>query len=263
MTTCLLLFFQLCLGQPSVVSWNLYNLGSSKSDKELTFIADVMSPYDLIAIQEVVAGPAGPLAIKRLVKQLNKGKTKWSSVVSAPTSGSAQSSERYAFIWRTDVFSKKVFAWLDKTYAQNIDREPYVGKFIYQNKPFILINFHATQKKKKPEREIKLLLQLQNSYPDQRVIFLGDFNTSPAHTVFNPLKKTGWKPAFPFEKTTLKQKCLKDDCLASRYDNIWYQPTKIRISNARVLPFYKSFRSLKDARSISDHLPVTCQLQFE
>jgi endonuclease/exonuclease/phosphatase family metal-dependent hydrolase len=38
------------------VSWNIQNFGKSKSEVEINFIANTLKNYDIIAIQEVVAG---------------------------------------------------------------------------------------------------------------------------------------------------------------------------------------------------------------
>ena len=51
---------------------------------------------------------------------------------------------------------------------------------------------------------------------------MGDFNCSQTYTVFNPLKINGHKSLLTNQKTSLLQKCLKQDCLASEYDNMFY-----------------------------------------
>ena len=57
--------------QVSVCSWNIMNLGKSKSNSELEVMANSIKSYDVIAIQEVVAGPGGAQAVSRLVAILN------------------------------------------------------------------------------------------------------------------------------------------------------------------------------------------------
>ena len=67
------LFFSLFINaQVSICSWNIMNLGKSKSDSELEFIAKTINNYDIITIQEVVAGNGGAKAVSRLVSILNK-----------------------------------------------------------------------------------------------------------------------------------------------------------------------------------------------
>ena len=46
------LFFSLIINaQVSICSWNIMNLGKSKSDSELEFIAKTINNYDIITIQ--------------------------------------------------------------------------------------------------------------------------------------------------------------------------------------------------------------------
>ena len=61
------------------------NLGKSKSDSELDIMANSIKSFDIIAVQEVVAGTGGALAVSRLVSILNRKGTKWEYVISNPT----------------------------------------------------------------------------------------------------------------------------------------------------------------------------------
>ena len=58
----LLFFFsiELAFGTISICSWNIENLGNSKSDVEIDFMATTIQNFDVIAIQEVVANAGGP-----------------------------------------------------------------------------------------------------------------------------------------------------------------------------------------------------------
>lgn len=75
--------------QVKVLSWNIENLGKSKSESTIKFIANTINPCDIVAIQEVVAGPGGAQVVARLVDELNRKGSKWDYVVSYPTSSSA------------------------------------------------------------------------------------------------------------------------------------------------------------------------------
>ena len=85
------------------------------------------------------------------------------------------------------------------------------------------MNYHAIPKKKQPETEIKYFKFLPGKYPGSNLIFLGDFNVPQNHTVFNPLKKIGYRPVFTGQKTTMKMEGVGEECLASEYDNIFYK----------------------------------------
>jgi endonuclease/exonuclease/phosphatase family metal-dependent hydrolase len=252
-----LLFYSLTLfSQPKLLSWNIENLGKSKSDTEISFMATTVQGFDIVAIQEVVAGDGGSQAVARLAEELNRKGNKWDYTISEPTSSSAYKTERYAFIWKTAKVKKIGKAWLEKKYHLEIDREPYFCTFQYENKIFTVVNFHAITQSKQPETEIKYFKFLPAEYPDLNLIFVGDFNCPQSHTVFNPLKNMGYKPILSNQKTSLKRDCVHGECLASEFDNVFYNPTKIKVLNSGVVPFHESFNSLQEAREISDHIPV-------
>lgn len=252
----LLMFTFIVNAQPTLLSWNLQNLGDSKSDSTLLFIASQIKNYDIVALQEIVANPGGPKAVTKLADLLNRTGNKWSYAISEPTSSSAYKTERYAYLWQTAKVKLIGKPWLEKKYAQEIDREPYYATFQYQNKTFTVVNYHAITKKRQPETEIKYFKFLPEQYPNLNLLFLGDFNCPETHTVFNPLKKMGYQPAFTNQKTTLRSKCIEQDCLASPYDNIFYHTQKIKIKNKGIIPFHENFESINQVRKISDHIPI-------
>ncbi|KDN55520.1 endonuclease/exonuclease/phosphatase family protein [Flavobacterium seoulense] len=254
--TFFLFFPTLIFSQVKLLSWNIENLGKSKTNEEISFIAETIKNHDIIAIQEVVAGFGGPQAVAKLAEELNRKGNKWDYSISEPTSSSAYKTERYAFIWKTSSVKKIGDAWLEKKYHLEIDREPYFGTFEYKNKQFTVVNFHAITKNKQPETEIKYFKFLPAEYPTLNLIFAGDFNCPQSHNVFNPLKKTGYKSAFVNQKTSLKKTQVNNEVLASEFDNIFYLSSKVNVSNAEALHFYKKFPTLEKAREISDHIPI-------
>lgn len=246
----------------NIVSWNLKDLGKSRNDSEIKFIASLIKGFDIIAIQEVVAGYGGPQAVARLADQLNRTGSKWDYTISNPTSSSAYKTERYAFIWKTNKVQKVGKAWLENKYGQLIDREPYYCRFRVADKVFTLVNFHAITKSKQPETEVKYFKFLPAQYPKDNLIFCGDFNLPQSHTVFIPLRKMGYKPALVGQKTTLKQKKVYGNSLASEFDNIFYKADQVKMLKSGIIPFYKSFKDLSDARFISDHVPIYFQFSL-
>ena len=248
----------------SICSWNLKDFGKTKNDSEIDFIANTIRDFDILAIQEVVAGdPGGAKAVARLADALNRKGAKWDYTTSDPTSGTSYKSERYAFIWKTSKVSKIGNAWLEKQYSSEIDREPFFTTFKFKGKFFTLVNFHAITQSKQPETEIKHFKFLPAEYPDLNLIFAGDFNCPQSHSVFNPLKAMGYKPVFIDQKTSLRHKCINDDCLASEYDNVFYNESKIKVENSGVIHFYKAFSSLAKAEKVSDHIPVYFQFSIK
>jgi deoxyribonuclease-1-like protein len=254
-----LLFLFLCFNgfsQTKLLTWNLENFGKSKSDAAITYMVNTMKDYDIIAIQEVVAGYGGAQAVAKLADELNRKGTKWDYTISDPTSSSAYKTERYAFLWKTAKVKKIGKAWLEKKYHLEIEREPYFATFEQSGKTFTVAAFHAITKSKQPETEIKYFKLMPEEYPNLNLIFVGDFNCPQSHTVFNPLKKMGYQSVFKNQKTSLKRECKNNVCLASEFDNIWYNAVKIAIVKSKAILFYETFKSLKQARTISDHIPV-------
>ena len=92
---------------------------------------------------------------------------------------------------------------------------------------------------------------------------MGDFNCPQSHSVFFPIKKIGFTSVFQNQKTSLRQKCINKDCLASEYDNIFYKLGNVKVLKSGIVPFYKSFNSIKEARKISDHIPIWCSIQVK
>ncbi|WP_316814704.1 endonuclease/exonuclease/phosphatase family protein [Pedobacter nyackensis] len=246
----------------SICSWNIQNFGKSKDDAELNYIANVIKEFDVVAIQEVVSGYGGSQAVARLADELNRLGTKWAYVISNPTSSLKNSKERYAFLWKTAKVKQIGIAWLDQTHHEEIDREPFFCQFSVGKKTFTLASFHAVPKSKQPETEIKYFKFIPGLYPDHDLIFCGDFNLPQSHNVFSPLKKMGYFPALMGQKTSLKQDCVNDNCLASEYDNFFLKASVFQVSKAGIVHFYRDFETLKHARAISDHVPVYIQLSF-
>ena len=251
----LLLSF-ISFSQIHLVSWNVENLGKSKSDEEIAFMANLINQYDLIALQEVVAGDGGAQAVARLVDKLNRKGNEWDYTISDPTTSTPSKTERYAFLWKTASVKKIGKAWLEKKYANVMEREPYLCTFEHGNKQFTAVSFHAITKSKQPEREIKYFQFFPSAYPKSNLIIMGDFNCPQSHSVFNPLRKMGFTSALVNQKTSLKRSCKNGQYLASEFDNMYFQKTKIKKLDSGVILFYQNFPSLRQAKTISDHCPV-------
>lgn len=243
-----------------ICSWNIRDFGKSKSDEELKFIAKTVEGFDIVVIQEVVAGGGGAQAVAKLVVILNRNGNSWDYSISNPTFGSSYKTERYCFLWQNAKVKRVGRPWLEQKYRLEIDREPFYCTFSKGKKEFTLVNFHAITKKMQPETEVKYFKFLPDQYPNLSLIFCGDFNLPQSHTVFNPLKKIGYVSSLQNQKTSLKKECKGEDCLASEFDNFFFHKQKAKLVKSGIIPFYKSFKSLKDANMISDHVPIFCEL---
>lgn len=247
--------------QIKVVSWNVQNLGKSKSAEDIKFIAKTLKDFDVAAIQEVVAGDSGAQAVAKLADELNQMGYKWDYVISDPTSSNAYKTERYAFLWKTSVVKKIAKPWLEKHYTLEIDREPFYCTFDYKGKQVTLVNFHAITKNRQPETEIKYFKFLPDLYPNLNLMFVGDFNCPQSHSVFNPLKKMGYVPLLVGQKTTLKKQVKYGEYLQSEFDNMFYSPKVTKIDGG-IIRFYENFYSLAEAGKISDHIPIWMQFSL-
>ena len=225
-------------------------------------MAETLRDFDVVALQEIVAGDGGPQAVARLAGALNRTGAKWDYEISESTNSTPYATERYAFLWKTTKVERSKKAFLEQNFVNEIDREPFLADFLYKGDTFTLVSFHAIPKKKQPETEIKYFKFFPGLYPEKNLIFLGDFNVPQSHTVFNPLKKMSYKPVFKGQKTTMKMKCVEEQCLASEYDNIFYDSGRTEILQSGVVLIYTSFSDMTAVRRISDHIPVWAEFDL-
>lgn len=246
-----------------VVTWNLYNMGVSKSNKEIEFVAKLLQHYDVLAIQEVSTKVSGPRAIVQLKDELSRKGHSWDYIVSDPTTG--EGAERYAFLWKTDRVKLSGRAWLAKPLEDEINREPFMARFAAGDKSILIANFHAVPSSKNPGKEVELLDQLDRSYNKDNLVVLGDFNLAEKSEYFNNLKNRGFSPVLRGQKTSLKRSCPagKDEYLAQEYDNIFYEVEDLSSSKSGIIDFVKTCQNLDRVRDISDHLPVWAELKWK
>jgi len=238
----------------SIISWNIQDFGKEKDANEITKIANTLQEYDIIAIQEVVAGFGGAQAVARLSEELNRKGDKWSYVVSNPTNSPKYLVERYAFIWKSKHIKIKNRGNLLSSLASVIDREPFAIDFYFNKKKFKIINYHARYFKKRPEDEIKPLLEYIEKIKIP-VLLAADFNKKTNDSIFDSFKEKGFTEALKNKRTTLKKKCKNNNYLNYAIDNIFYSKHFTKIE-ASPIDFIKKCNNLTNARMLSDHLPV-------
>jgi len=245
-----------------LMSWNLLNLGQSKNDQEVAFIAEVLRGADVVAVQEVNTGPDGAQTIARLDAELDRRGAAWDYVVSDPTSG--QGSERYAYLWKPSRVQLVGRAWLEASLADALDREPYLARFETRRtrRTMLVASLHAVPTAKRPADEIALLHGLPRRYPDDHLLILGDFNLAESHYAFDALKTAGYLPALVDQKTSLRMRRKDGEHLANEYDNIFYKAGALHAETSGVVDFTGAFSTLQQARAISDHLPVYMDVRW-
>lgn len=242
-------------GEPiRIGTWNIQNFGRTKGPYQIEVMANVVSGLDVIAIQEIVGGEAGPKAFKRLLKKLGSGN--WSGRYSNKTVGAGV--ERYGFIWRKSKLKLVHASLLDK-FEKLFDREPFVAHFITKsNAKFTFVNFHAVPTKKKPAKEVNKLSLIHRHLIRRNVIIAGDFNLPITSNAYNAILSEGYLNCLPKGvKTSLRRKPVNRDYYKSEYDNILFETNAFNIKrNCQRHDLVKSLNSLTKARKISDHVPV-------
>lgn len=249
-----------------IASWNIRDLGRTKTPEDIHQIATILRDFDVVALQEVVAkDPAGAQAVAKIVDELNRMGYKWDYRISDPTkSPSVYMSERYAFLWKTSRATLLGKAYLDKDLEDLCYREPFVAKFKAKDKvdSFVIVNYHSRKYYDKPEEEIIHFIDYPERLNTSKVIILGDFNISEQHPVWNPFYSKGFKSALKNEATTLKTKCKTGEYLNHAIDNAYFY-SGITVVKAGKVDFVTACENLEAARKISDHLPIYIELKPE
>ena len=246
----------------SLLSWNIRDLGKSKDDSEIKEIARIMNAYDIVAVQEVVAGPGGAQAVARLADQLNRMGNKWDYRISNPTRSPKYKTERYAYLWKTNKCRLKGRPWLASSFEERIYREPYLARFQVGDQSLLLVNYHSRRFDERPEEEIVFICQLPQIYEGDFVVIAGDFNCKADHPVFDHLKNQDYQAVLDNTPTTLKKKCKNGKYTNHPIDNIFLPSEGLSIVSADIVDFVGYCEALEAARFISDHLPVAVTFNF-
>ncbi|MDH6306596.1 endonuclease/exonuclease/phosphatase family metal-dependent hydrolase [Parabacteroides sp. PF5-5] len=86
-----------------LATWNIREFGNNRRTESLYYIAEILSRFNLIAIQEVSSNMSG---LEKVMNILGHG---WDYIVTDSTEGSAGGSERIAFVYDTNkVFFRKM-----------------------------------------------------------------------------------------------------------------------------------------------------------
>ena len=231
--------------------------------REISIIAKIVKNYDILAIQEVVAGYGGAQAVAKLAEELNRMGTKWDYIISNPTKSPPYKTERYAFLWKTSKIKLNGRGWLDGEISHKIDREPFLAKFQFKGKTFIIVNYHSRTHKNRPEEEIKYFHEYSSRFSEYPLIIAGDFNTKNTHDVFKDLYNNGFASNLNNVKTTLKRKCDKHGNYTNHpIDFILFQNKYFINKASGAIDFVRACDNLIEARHISDHLPVYSKFEI-
>ncbi|WP_300980343.1 endonuclease/exonuclease/phosphatase family protein [Nonlabens sp.] len=240
----------------SLVSWNIRDFGKTKSAEEIERMAEILRDYDIIAIQEVVAGYGGSQAVARLADELNRKGSNWEYAISNPTSSPAYKTEKYAFLWKTSQVKVVEKATLLGVLKDCVYREPYQIKFKVKGNLVTILNYHARKQKELPEEEVSCISDYIMHHQTEHIILAGDFNLSMDHQAFEKLKEAQYDTCATAGSTSLKRTCKDNEYLHQPMDHIIYDSQKNVVTDCGAIDFVQECDRLESSRMLSDHLPV-------
>jgi endonuclease/exonuclease/phosphatase family metal-dependent hydrolase len=192
-----------------LATWNIRELDSTKyglrDDEAYLYLAEVVSHFDLVALQEVREDLAG---LTRLTRTLGPS---WSSIVTDVTEGRAGNGERMAFVYDTrtvqfgGLAGELVLPPLsDGTMPMQIARTPFMAGFVAGWARFQLATVHVIYGSDRAEDERRvaeigeiasfLRKRTADRYAwSHDLVLLGDFNIyAPDDATMAALTDEGW-----------------------------------------------------------------------
>ena len=169
-----------------LATWNIREFSGKRNQESLHYIAEIISRFDLIAIQEVSADLKG---LEKLISLLDSN---WDYIVTDSTDGGAGGGERMAFVFdKSKVAFKKMAGEITLPPEKLIDgklqfaRTPYCVAFQANWFKFLITTVHiyygstAVKDKEKRAKEIDTLTSIlakRAKNEEVSYILLGDFN---------------------------------------------------------------------------------------
>lgn len=268
MTARLLVIAMLIMGLSSVAtgdyyvaSWNIKHLGWADEKRDWGRTAQVMSPFDFVAIQEVHT-EASVRRLERAVETVTG--EEWEYLISGRAIGSARYKEFYAFMWRSNRFSYQGGATIFIDSDNWFFREPFSARFKSSDgkHDFIAANIHSIYGDAVAEREAEarqldeyvswLKATFVKGGGAQGVLLMGDFNLPPQSKAFEDLHKM-MKPSMTVGASTLSKANFK---YANLYDQIWFAGVQPDSAGIFAFPSRLRIGHMYARERISDHAPI-------
>ncbi|MGG2575830.1 endonuclease/exonuclease/phosphatase family protein [Pseudomonas aeruginosa] len=239
-----------------VGTWNLMRLGESEP-KSYEAIAAVAGTVDLLAVQEVM-NDQGLAKLEAAIEA--RTREPWSVISSSPA-GSARYKERYAFLTRDSVvrYEDGAVSYLDR--KRVFIREPFSARFRTAGGDTLVVGtvhilYGQSELDRVPEvRELgRYWSWLEEIYPGEQLVLVGDFNLPPNHPAFGELRQKA-RPMITGGATTLSP----NGGFASLFDNVFVaRDTRLSITSAGVVNYPAMLKiNHKQARAyVSDHAPI-------
>lgn len=259
--------------QPGTVllaTWNIREFGGSKfggrSEEALYCIAEILSRFDVIAVQEVRPDLR---ALERVMSLLGRD---WDRIFTDVSYAKSGNSERLAYVWDrrkvrfTGLAGELVLPPTESQQLSQIARTPFICGFQAGWAKFNLCTVHIYYGESKPEdpRRVEEIAQTasllakkakdyinidpkaRRTYSPENLVLLGDFNIfAKEDETMKAMKKAGF---------VLPEGLMKDELVGSNaakdkfYDQIaFYKEVRdIKNTNAGIFDFYEHVYRLED-----------------
>ena len=185
-----------------LATWNIRSFGDNRRAESLHYLAEIISRFDLVAVQEVSNNMAG---LQKLFTLLGPN---WDYIVTDSTEGVAGGGERMAFIYdRNKVFFRKMAGEIVLPDSRLIGKQwqfartPFSVAFQAGWFRFILTTVHVYYGSSDKENErrvqeiaaISEFLKNRAKKEDENYILLGDFNIfQHSDATMKALEKNGF-----------------------------------------------------------------------
>ena len=168
-----------------LATWNVRKFGDNRRAESLHYMAEIVSRFDLIAVQEITNDMGG---LEKLVALLGPN---WDYIVTDSTEGTAGGGERMAFVYdKCKVFFRKMAGKIVLPDSKLVDkkwqfaRTPFCVSFQAGWFRFVLATVHVYYGKSVAEDARRVMeidgiadfLKKRAKKEDENYILLGDFN---------------------------------------------------------------------------------------
>lgn len=238
-----------CTPNITIASFNIRKFSdNSRTDEEIKQIAEVLSEFDLIAVQEVLGDP-------NILNRTTAMLPGYDYIVSDEV-GNIQK-ERYAFIFNDKIkMIKKGRTYYDK--YDTFIREPYYASFKAGEFDFKIITVHILYGDSASDRtaEMKQIASVYEYYQEKDasendLILTGDFNTQPTQNNFDYI----WQ--IPHVEVAIKEGKSTIGKTGNLYDNILFDSNTDEYTRLSGIHYFdKGMEQDKAREAISDHRPV-------
>lgn len=247
-------------------SWNIEHLGWTDEERNYVALAQTISYFDFVAIQEVMDAAA----VETLRQHLNRATgERWASLVSHSVGRSDSYQEAYAFLWRADRIALMGSATVYTDDRDFFAREPFSAIFVDRKDQtlFLVATVHILYGDGVADRLPEILALdnywewLKTTFGSLPIILSGDFNLAPDHSAYDVFTVDA-VPLITEGATTLGTQ----SGYANLYDNIWVDRAYLaRMPRAGIFKFPTILgiphQIARD--TVSDHAPVFAILDFQ